>query len=160
MSFLTDTFLINYADHIKLYSIGKDRDIIKNQLQKNFRALTESFFENYMVLNQKKCRYMCICRNTENYKFKFDNLILENSREEVVLGVKIDNKLISDSHIKNICRKAEQKLGALLIITNYLNSSQKKLIFSGMIKSQFSYFILIWMFSSKEVNNLIKSFEQ
>ena len=36
-----------------------------------------------------------------------------------------------------------------------LNSSQKKLIFSGMIKSQFSCCPLIWMFSSRKANNLI-----
>ena len=151
--FLTDTFLSNYADDNNLYSIGKD--ILKNLLRKDFRALTEWFFKNYMVLNQKKCRYMCIGRNTENDKFKFDNLLLENSKEEVVLGVIIDNKLTFDSHIKSICRKAGQKLGALLRITNYLNTSQKKLIFSGMIKSQFSYCPLIWMFSSRKSNNLI-----
>ena len=79
-------------------------------------------FENCMVLNQRKCYYMHIGRNTENDKFEFDNLLLENSKEEVVLGVTIDNKLTFDSHIKNICRKTGQKLGALLRIINYLNS--------------------------------------
>ena len=158
MLFLTDTF--NYADDNNLYSIGKDRDLIKNLLRKDFRALTEWFFKSYMVLNQKKCHYMCIGKNTKNGKFGFDNLILENSKEEVVLGVTIDNKLTFDSHMKNICRKAGQKLGALLRITNYLNSSQKKLIFSGMIKSQFSYFSLIWMFSSRKSNNLINKIHE
>ena len=86
---------------------------------------------------------MCIGRYTKNDRFEFDNLLLENSKEEVVLGITIDNKLTFDNHIKNICRKAEQKLGALLRITNYLNSSQKKPIFSGMIKSQFNYCPLI-----------------
>ena len=90
---------------------------------------------------------MYIGRNTKNDKFEFDNFLLENSKEEDVLGVTIDNKLKFDSHIKNICRKTGQKLGALLRITNYLNSSQKKLIFSGMVKSQFSYRPLIWTFS-------------
>ena len=66
-------------------------------------------------------------RNTENDKFKLDNWLLENSKEELVLGIIIDNKLAFDSHIKNICRKAGQKLGALLRITNYLNSGQKSL---------------------------------
>ena len=70
---------------------------------------------------------MCIGRNTENYKFDLDNLLLENSKEKVLLDVTIDNKLTFDSHIKNICRKASQKLCALLRITNYLNSSQKSL---------------------------------
>ena len=60
VSFLSDTFLSNYADDNNLYSIGKDCDIIKNLLRKDFMALAKWFFENYMVLNQKKCHYMCI----------------------------------------------------------------------------------------------------
>ena len=71
----------------------------------------------------------------ENDKFELDNLLLENSKEEAVLGVTIDNKLTFNSHVKGICRKPGQKLGALSRIANYLNSSQKKLFFSGMIKS-------------------------
>ena len=38
------------------------RDTIKDLLQKDFRALTEWFFEKYMVLNQKKKKSH---RNTE-----------------------------------------------------------------------------------------------
>ena len=71
---------------------------------------------------------MCIGRNTENDKFEFDNLFWENSKE-VVVGVIIDNKLIIDSYIKNVCRKAGQKLDALLRITNYLHWSQKIYIY-------------------------------
>ena len=63
--FLTDVFLSNYADDNNFYIIGKDHDIIKNLLRKDFWALTEWFFEDYMVLNQTKCNYMCIGRNTE-----------------------------------------------------------------------------------------------
>ena len=72
---------------------------------------------------------MCIDRNIENDKFEFDDLLLENSKGEVVLCVTIDNKLTFHSHIKNICRKAGQRLGALLRITIYRNSSQKKVYF-------------------------------
>ena len=41
-------------------------------------------FQKLHVLNQKKCPYRCIGRNTENDKFEFDNLLLEYSKEEVV----------------------------------------------------------------------------
>ena len=68
---------------------------------------------------------MFIGRNTENYEFEFYNLLLEN-KEEVVLGFITDNKLTFDSQIKNIDRKAGQKLCELLATTNYLNSSKKK----------------------------------
>ena len=83
-------------------------------------ALTEWFFENYMVLN-RKCHYICISRNMENDKFEFDNLLLETSKEEIVLGITIDNKLTFDNQIKNICRNTGQILCALLRITNYHN---------------------------------------
>ena len=96
--FLTNKFLSNYADDNNLHSIGKDRKIIKNLRRKDFRVLTEWSFENYMILNQIKYHHMCIGRNTENEKF--DNVLLENSKKEVVLGVTIDNKLTFDSHIK------------------------------------------------------------
>ena len=80
---------------------------------------------------------MCIGGNTENH-LNLITLLLENSKE-VLLGVIIDNKLTFHIHIKNICRKADQKLGTLLRITGYLNSSQRKLIISRMIKPEFSY---------------------
>ena len=46
-------------------------------------GLTECFFENYMVLNQKKCRYMCIGRNTENDSFDSDNLLLKIAKKKL-----------------------------------------------------------------------------
>ena len=52
---------------------------------------------------------MCIGRNAENISFEYDNLFLEKSKKEIVLGVTFDNKLTFDSHIKNICRKGDQK---------------------------------------------------
>ena len=48
---LTVTFSNNYADDNNLFSIGKDHDIIKELLRKDFGALTELFFENYMLLH-------------------------------------------------------------------------------------------------------------
>ena len=66
--------------------------MIKEHLRKNFKDLSEWFFENYMVLNQKKYYYICTGRYTENGKFEFDHLCLANSKEEVVLGVTIDEK--------------------------------------------------------------------
>ena len=53
---------------------------------------------------------MCKSRYTKNGKFEFDNLFLENSTEDVVLGVTTENKLAFDCHNENICRKAGQKL--------------------------------------------------
>ena len=66
-------------------------------------------------------------------------MCLEISKEEVVLGITIDNKLTFDIHIKNTCQKAGQKLSALSRISPCLETNRKKLLFKSLVKSQFSY---------------------
>ena len=87
-------------------------------------------------------------------------MCLENSKEEVILGITIDNKLTFDSHIKSICRKAGQKLSALSRISPYLETDKKELLFKNMVKSQFSYCPLVWMFCSRNTNNLINKIQE
>ena len=53
--FLSETFLSNQADDNNLYSIGKELNIIKEKLQKDFKLVIDWFFENYMSLNPTKC---------------------------------------------------------------------------------------------------------
>lgn len=40
--------------------------------------------------------------------------VIKNSNHEKLLGVKSDNKLKIDSHIKRLCRKASIRLKALM----------------------------------------------
>ena len=77
-------------------------------------------------------------------------------RKEVkILGIKIDNNLNFNNHIKSICRKANQKLSTLLRISSNINMKQKQLLYKSVIKSQFNYCLLVWMFCSRLSNNLI-----
>ena len=87
-------------------------------------------------------------------------MCLENSKEEVILGITIDNKLIFDSHIKSMCRKAGQKLSALSRISPYLETDKKELLFKFMVKSQFNYCRLVWMLCSRNANNLINKIQE
>ena len=59
------------------------------------------------------------------------------------------------NHIKNICRKAGQKLSTLLRTSPYFDHRKKVLLYKLMIKSQFNYCPLVWMFCSRQLNNLI-----
>ena len=98
---------------------------------------------------------MCLRKNSNNDKFVFDNVCLKNSNEEVILGI-----TTFDSHVKNIYRKASQKLCPLSWISNYMKTNERKIFFCGMIKSQFSYCSLIWMFYSRKSNNLINKIHE
>ena len=57
--------------------------------------------------------------------------------------------------IKNLCRKSGQKLSDLLRISSPINTGKKGLLYRLMIKSQFAYCPLVWMFSFRQSNNLI-----
>ena len=103
---------------------------------------------------------MCLGKNLDdNEMLNLNNLTIKNSKEREILGIKIDNSLNFNNHIKSICRKAGQKLSALLRISSNLNMRQKEL-YKSMIKSQFSYCPLVWMSCSRQSNNLINKIHE
>ena len=104
---------------------------------------------------------MCLGKNLDdNEVLNFNNLIIKSSKEVEISGIKIDNNLNFNNHIKSICRKAGQKLSALLRISSNLNMKQEKLLYKSMIKSQFNYCPLVWMFCSRQSNNLINKIHE
>ena len=48
---------------------------------------------------------------------------MENSNEQKILGLIIDNKLNFKSRINQLRKKASQKIGALCRLSSYLNNS-------------------------------------
>ena len=72
-----------------------------------------------------------------------------------ILGIILDRNKGFNTHIKNICRKAGQKLSILLRISPYLDQGKEVLLYKSMIKSQFNYCPLVWMYCSRQSNNLI-----
>ena len=59
-----------------------------------------------------------------------------------------------------MCRKADQKLSAVSRISPYLETDKKELLFKSMVKSQFNYCPLVWMFFSRNANNLINKIQE
>ena len=92
---------------------------IKNTLPFGFDLVSRRFEGNCMVLNADKCHFISLGKDTENETFIFNNFIFNNSNEEKILGITIDNKLTFKGHIKILCRKAAQKMGALSRLLNH-----------------------------------------
>ena len=120
----------NYANENTLYTFGDHLKNIKSNLHNRFGIVSHWFYENYMVLNAVKCHFICLGNNTENENFLFNNNLMENSNEQKVLGLIIDNKLTFKSQINELYRKDSQKIEALCRLPSYRSSSQKKVIFS------------------------------
>ena len=143
--FISNSSLSNYADDNTLYTFGDNLKKIKDNLRNSFDTMHKWFYENYKVLNAGKCHFMCLGNNTEDETFLFHSFLMENSKEQKILGVIINNKLNFKGHISELCKKASQKISALSRLSSYLYDSEKKIIFNSIIKSQFSYCPLVWI---------------
>ena len=74
--------------------------------------------------------------------------------------MEIGNKLNLESHIKTLCWKPSKNLGALQRISNFLDKLRKKLLFNTILKSQFSYCPLVWIFYPRRSNSLVNYFHE
>ena len=86
--------------------------VIKTHLNKNFKQITNWFYDNYMILNPGKCHYMTLGKKTESDD---DQLILEIvtltvSPSETLLGIKIDKNLTFNEHLTILCKKLAKNL--------------------------------------------------
>ena len=94
------------------------------------------------------------------HKIILNNNEISSSNEEKLSGILLDSKLNFDFHITSLCKKAGQKLSALARINYYLTPDQKILLLISVVKSQFSYCPLIWMFTSRYLNHTLNSFHE
>ena len=65
----------------------------------------------YMVASASK--YHLLISTLEEMSVKTENEIIKNSLQENLLRIAIDNRLIFEPHVKNLCKKAGKKLHAL-----------------------------------------------
>ena len=136
--------------------MGKNKDEIKNILSSDVRVVNDWFYEKFMALNPEKNYFMSLGKDIDDTEtLSFNDFASKNSKEVKILGITLDRNLDFNTHAKNICRKAGQKLRALLRISPYLVQGKKGLLYKSMKKSQFNYCLLVWMYCSRQSNNLM-----
>ena len=106
-----------------------------------------------MKLNPGQCRYIEIGSKDLSHEIMLNNNEITSSNWEKLLGIFLDSKLNFQSNIGSLCRKACQKINALARLKNYSVSDQRNLPLNSAIKSRFTYCPLIWMFTSRYLNN-------
>ena len=76
-----------------------------------------------MSLNQDKCSFLSL---SVDYLLKTnlvcDDEILTNTKQEKVLGVKLDNKFIFATHLLNISKNDNKNLNALTQFQKYMTT--------------------------------------
>ena len=77
----------------------------------------------------------------------YNHTIISKNKNEP-LGIILDSKLYLGDHINNLCKKASQKLNALVRIAPYMCLEKRKTVMKAYVASQFGYCPLVWMFHS------------
>ena len=164
--FICDLFLFipnfdiaNYADDNTPYSANNNiADVLSNlKLQSNI--LNNWFKDNYMKANPGKY-HLLLSATEETNTLNIEEVCIKSSKCEKLLGVNIDNHLTFKTYVESLCKKASQKLNALLRVTWSLNFDQRKLFLNAFITSYFSYAPVVWMFHSRKLNNRINNIHE
>ena len=134
--FLCDLFLImedfdfaSYADDNTIYKVGDNIDDVISSLQELSKKLFQWFSDNQMKGNTEKCHL--IVSTKEPTEIQVGESIIKSSNSEKLLGIKIDYQLNFDNHIKDLCRKANQKLRELARVTPYMNVEKKRILMNS-----------------------------
>ena len=112
--FLEDFDTANYEDDSRPYCAGKSAEFVVNNLEQSSTILFEWLDNNCMKVNTGKIHLLLSC----NFRA---TATIDNSYIEVLLGITVDSNLTFENHINSICRKASQKLNALLKIAPNIN---------------------------------------
>ena len=139
--FLEGFDIANYADDSKPYCAGKSAESVVNNLEQSSTILFKWLTNNYMKVNTGKSHLLLSGNSRPNATI--DNSYIESEDEQVLLGITIDSSLTFENHIRNICKKASQKLNALARIAPYMNIQKRRTIIKSFVTSQFSYCPLI-----------------
>ena len=76
------------------------------RLESDSKTIIEWFGNNYMKLNEKKCHFMILGQRTnQEVSINIGSYVVNNSKEQNLLGVLIDANLNFEKHINNICQK-------------------------------------------------------
>ena len=151
---ISDTDFSSYADDNTIYDSGNSIGEVISSLQESAEKLFQWFSHNQMKGNTDKCHL--IVSTDEPIEIRVGESLIKRSTREKLLGLKIDDKLSFDTHIKGLCKKANNKLRALARATPYMPLKKKKLLMNSFFNAQFNYCPLIWMLHSRSNNNKIK----
>ena len=148
--FILETDICNFADDNTIFACDSLFNNVCIRLENDLHRINEWFHNNSMVANPAKFQLMFLGNKiSENYSFSLSSQIISTRNEVELLGIVIDNKLNFTSHIKKICKSANNKISAFLRMRNSLNLSQAKDVYNAYILPYFYYCPTIWMFCKK-----------
>ena len=91
---------------------------------------------------------------------KIGNAELKESYSGKLLGITFDKKLSFRKHIEDLCKTANQRIHALARVSYFVDPAKIETLMNTFIKSQFNYYLLVWMFHDRGSNSKINQIQE
>lgn len=154
--FISESQVCNFADDTTIYSHGNTIDEVITKLENDVVRALKWFEINSLAPNAKKFQVMFLgTKSKTKLCLEINGKKCLTSESVKLLGITIDWKLQFNTHVKLLCKKANNKVSALMRLRKKLDFDQKLTLFNSFVSSQFGYSPLIWMFHGKTSHDLV-----
>ena len=147
--------ICNFADDTTPNASGYNMKEVMIDVEHDCTILVEWFRDNFLTLNADKCHLIVSGHKEEAMYASVGDALIWEENSVKLLGLFIDSKLTFDIHLQTICKKASQKLTAILRLANITSQEKRIIMLKTFFESQFSYCPLLWMFCSRKLNHKI-----
>ena len=116
-----------------------------------------------MIINPDKFQAIFLDRKKSNFgniPLTLDNQAIKSFPSADLLGINLDDKLIFNLHVTNICRSAANQLNVLIKLKSYLSFHAKRILISSYIIANFDQCSLVSIFSTAKSLNKIECLQK
>jgi hypothetical protein len=134
-----------FADDTIAYLAIKSNSDCKT-LQKDLDKLSTWEQKWKMAFHPDKCNVLSITRNKNpiKYEYTLHGQILKHTDKAKYLGITLQSNLKWESHIGDICNKANRTLGFLRRNLNITSSSIKEQAYKSLVRPTLEYACSVW----------------
>ena len=132
-----------FADDTKILAlISSELDNLG--LQNDLNILKEWTDEWQIKFNSLKCKVMHFGNSNPKYKYKIENVVLEEGKLEKDLGIFISNDISWSHHISYMINKSNKQMGRIKHAFEFLDKNIIRLLYKSLVRPHLEYGAVIW----------------
>jgi len=137
-----------FADDTNLFLSGKDPNRLIEILNRELVKVRDWMMINKLSLNTTKTKYILFSKPKSHIhittELKLNNEIISRVTSAKFLGIYIDEKLIWNIHISNICKKISKGIGIINKAKKSLNVPSLLTLYYSFLHPYITYGIEVW----------------
>ena len=144
-----------YADDTTIYDMQSDLETLQYNLQHSLIKLYKWCKQNGMLLNAEKKIIMLINTRQKHirlhedlFNLTYNDINLQLTTGDKILGVNIDQNLHWANHFQYVCKKISSYIWLLSKIHSYLTMEHRSLFYKAYSQPHFNYCNIVWGNSS------------